>query len=145
MLYRSPQTERIRFLRVDQISRKIQFISILWPIIFFTANCGVSPPPPKPLTKENTKQLMGSSPQSSEQLKTGTFYGCVNVPAKDPIQKQIVGFETTGETCTVAVAENNTVEISFLGADDAIPVFSTSTAQCNTDTFVGELEKVCFI
>ena len=118
--------------------RKIQFISILWLIIFFLASCGGSPP--KPLTKENIKQLVGSSPQNSEQLKTETFNGCVHVPATDFIQKIMVGFKRTGETCVVAVTENNTVKISFFGAD-AIPVFSTSTAQYNTDIFVGELEN----
>ncbi len=116
-------------------NRKIKFISILWPIVFFTANCGGIPP--EPLTKENIKQFVRSSPQNFEQLKTGIFHGCVHVPAKDPIQKLILGFETTGETCTVTITKNNTVEISFLGAD-AIPVFSTDTAQYNTDTFIGE-------
>ena len=67
--------------------RKIKFISILWPIVFFTANCGGIPP--EPLTKENIKQFVRSSPQNFEQLKTGNFHGCVHVPAKDPIQKQI--------------------------------------------------------
>ena len=54
------------------------------------------------------------------------------------MQRLMVGFETTGESCSVTVNRDNTVRVSFLG-DAAIPVVSTSTARYRTDIFIGEL------
>ena len=50
----------------------------------------------------------------------------------------MVGFETTGESCSVTVNRDNTVRVSFLG-DAVIPVVSTSTERYPTDIFIGEL------
>ena len=117
---------------------KAKIILFFLPGFFFIASCSGSAAPF--LTKENTKQLLQNPPQNQEQLKTGTFNGCVHVPATDFIQKMMVGFKTTGETCSVTVGENNTVKISFLG-DAIVSLVSTSTNQYRTDTFIGELEN----
>ena len=50
----------------------------------------------------------------------------------------MVGFEITGENCSVMVKRDNTVTVSFLG-DAVIPLVSTSTENRRTDTFVGGL------
>ncbi len=118
--------------------KKIKFILYFLPVFFFITNCGGSAV--QPLTKENNKKLLENPPQNQEQLKTGTFYGCVHVPATGFIQRIMVGFKRTGESCSVTVSEGNTVKINFLG-DVAIPVVSTSTDQYRTDTFIGELEN----
>lgn len=117
---------------------KVKIISFFLPGFFFIANC--SGPATQPLTKENIKQLLEKPLQNQEQLKTGTFDGCVHVPATDFIQKIMVGFKRTGETCSVTVGENNTVEVSFL-KDIIISVVSTSTDQYRTDIFIGALEN----
>ena len=118
--------------------KKVKFILCFLPIFFFITNCGGSAV--QPLTKENNKKLLQNPPQNQEQLKIGTFYGCVHVPATGFIQRIMVGFKITGEFCSVTVSEGNTVKISFLG-DVVIPVVSTSTDQYRTDTFIGELEN----
>ena len=117
---------------------KAKIISFFLPGFFFIASCGGSAA--QFLTKENIKQQLKNPPQNQEQLKTGTFNGCVHVPATAFIQKMMVGFKITGETCSVTVGENNTVEISFLG-DVIISLVSTSNNQHRTDTFIGELEN----
>ena len=93
----------------------------------------------QPLTKSYIQQLLSNPSQGQEQLKTGTYHGCVHIPAKGFIQRRMVGFELTGESCSVTVNQNNAVRVSFLG-DGAIPVVSTSTERYRTDIFIGELE-----
>ncbi len=56
------------------------------------------------------------------------------------MQRLMVGFEKTGESCSVTVHRDNTVRVSFLG-DAVIPVVSTSTERYRTDIFIGELEN----
>ena len=117
---------------------KVKISSFFLSGFFFIASCVGSGA--QPLTKENIRQLLENPPQNQEQLKTGTFDGCVHVSATDFIQKIMVGFKRTGETCSVTVSEDNTVEVSFLG-DVVISVVSTSTDQYRTDTFIGELKN----
>ena len=94
----------------------------------------------QPLTRSYLQQLLSNPSQNREQLKAGTYQGCVHVPATGFIQRRMVGFERTGEGCTVTVARTNAVRVSFLG-DAVIPVVSTSTARYRTDIFIGELEN----
>ena len=115
---------------------KIKVISFFLLIFFFTSSCGGSAV--QPLTKENNKKLLEKSSQNSEKLKIGTYHGCVHIPAKGFVQRIMVGFERTGEVCSVTVSEGNTVKVSFLG-DDFVSVVSTSTDRYRTDIFIGEL------
>ena len=92
------------------------------------------------LTKESNRRLFANPDQNQEQLRTGTFYGCVSIPARNRIQKLLVGFEITGENCSVTVNEDNIVNVNFLGDVD-VPVFSTSAGEHRTDIFIGELEN----
>lgn len=104
-------------------------------ILFFTISCsGFSVPP---LTRENIRKLLKDPPQNQKPLKEGTFNGCVHVPATDFIQRIMVGFERTGESCFVTVGKNNTVEVSFLEGS-VVSVVSTSTDRYRTDIFIGE-------
>jgi len=112
--------------------KKVKFIL---PILFFTANCGGSGQ--QLLTKESYKRFLRNSPQTQDKLKIGTFHGCVHVPATDWLQKKMLGFERTGETCSVTVSRNNTVDVSFL--ENPVSVVSTNTDQYRTDIFIGEL------
>jgi len=113
---------------------------------FFTGSCDHSEQPlasrskPPPLTKNNVRQLLQNPSQNRNKLEPGTFKGCVLIPATDPIQKRMVGFQLTGETCSATVGPNNSIRVDFLGNID-IPLASTSTEQIQTDTFVGELEN----
>ena len=95
---------------------------------------------PQPLTRSYLQQLLSNPPQHREQLKAGTYQGCVHIPATGFIQRRLVGFERTGEGCSVTVNRNNGVRVNFLG-DAFIPVVSTSTARYRTDSFIGELEN----
>ena len=92
------------------------------------------------LTKNNIKQTISNPAQTQATLTTGTYTGCVSVPATSWVQRTMVGFEFTGKTCSITVLSNNIVKLSFLG-DRQITVTSTSTASVRTDLFVGELES----
>ena len=94
----------------------------------------------QPLTKSAIQQLLSDPSQNRKTLKAGTYHGCVHVPAKGFMQRLMVGFERTGESCSVTVERTNAVRVSFLG-DAVIPVVSTSTARYRTDIFIGELEN----
>ncbi len=118
--------------------RKVEVIFFFLPIFLFSVNCNNSIA--GSLTKENNRRLFENPPQNQEELKTGIFYGCVNIPATNWMQKLMVGFEITGEICSVRVSEGNIVKISFLGDVD-IPVFSARAGESRTDIFIGELEN----
>ena len=84
------------------------------------------------------RRLLSNPPRNQEKLKAETLHGCVYIPAKGFVQRLVVGVEKTGESCSVTVNPDNTVEVSFLG-DGVIPVVSTSTEGFVTDIFVAEL------
>ena len=109
-------------------------------LLFFTINCSSSSAQPPFLTKEHNEQLLNNPLPNQEKLNTGTLHGCVHVPATNFVQKHTVGFKRTGESCSITIHENNTVQVSFLG-DARIPIVSTSTDQYKTDTFIGELKN----
>ena len=94
----------------------------------------------QPLTKGYVQQLLSNPSPTQEKLKGGTLHGCVHIPAKGFMQRVMVGFETTGESCSVTVNQNNAVGVSFLG-DAFIPVVSTSRERKLTDILIGELEN----
>ena len=120
--------------------RRIKIILIFLSIILFAVSCGGSSSV-QSLTRENTKKLLGNPPQNQEKLKTGTFHWlCAYTGNRSLFKSLMVGFERTGESCSITVNEDNTVQVSFLG-DTAIPIVSTSTDQYKTDTFIGELEN----
>ena len=90
------------------------------------------------LTKSYLQGLLSNPPRDQEKLKPGTRHGCVHIPARGFMQRLMVGFEITGESCSVTVNRDNTVAVSILG-DAVIPLVSTSTENRRTDTFVGGL------
>ena len=94
----------------------------------------------QPLTKGYIQQLLSNPSPNQERLKGGTLHGCIHIPAKGFMQRLMVGFEVTGESCSVTVNQNNAVRVSFLG-DTFIPVVSTSTDRSLTNILVGELEN----
>lgn len=116
----------------------IRFISSFLFTGFCIISCGASVV--QPLTKEGNKKLLQNPHPNQEELKIGIFYGCVHVPATGVLQKMMVGFERTGESCSVTVGENNAVKVSFL-RDVVTSVVNTSTDQYRTDIFIGELEN----
>ncbi len=119
--------------------RKIKLFSFLLFICFFIiVSC--NSPTSQNLTKENYKQFVQNPLPNQEKLTVGTLYGCVHIPATGFVQKLMVGFERTGESCSITINEGNTITVSFLG-DVATSLVSTSTQQHNTDTFIGELEN----
>ena len=118
--------------------KKTGFILIFAPLFLFGI-IGTSDAV-QPLTKSYLQQLLSNPSQNREQLTAGTYQGCVHIPATGFMQRRMVGFERTGERCSVTVNRTNAVRVSFLG-DAAIPVVSTSTARYRTDSFIGELEN----
>ncbi len=94
---------------------------------------------PPDLTKSYIQGLANPNPSSKQVLKQETVYGCVTVPAEGTWQNMWVGFEFTGEVCSVTVGSGNTVSVDFVEGG-LIPVKSTSNPQYQTDLFVGELK-----
>ncbi|MDE0150998.1 MAG: hypothetical protein OXK80_00675 [Bdellovibrionales bacterium] len=116
--------------------KKIKLILYFLPVFFFITNCSGSVA--HPLTRESNRELLENPPRNQEQLHTGTYYGCVHIPATEFFQKLMVGFERTGESCEVTVHDNNNVEVSFI--ENPVTVVNTSTDQLQRDIFIGELE-----
>ncbi len=115
--------------------KKMKFVLISTFFFLFAIICNSAAE--QPLTKSYVKRLLSHPPRSQEKLKAETRHGCVHIPARGFMQRLMVGFETTGESCSVTVNRDNTVKVSFLG-DAAVPVVSTSTERYRTDVFVGE-------
>ena len=109
----------------------------LYSCIFIVGGCGHSVPL---LTRDRVQKLLQNPPQNQEKLNPGTFNGCILVPASDFIQKLMVGFELTGETCSATVHQDNSLSGDFLG-DTTTLVVSTSMEHIRTDTFIGELKN----
>ena len=102
------------------------------------SNSGKAPPPR--LTKSRVQEFLKATSSPQQTLKIETAYGCVTQPAESKWQNMWVGFEFTGDICTVTVGPNNQVSVSFIG-DSFIPVKSTSTSKYRTDLFVGALSN----
>ena len=116
--------------------RKTVFVLISASFLIFGMICNAAAA--EPLNKSYVQSLLTKPPRNEEKLKTGTLHGCVHIPARGFMQRLMVGFEMTGESCSVTVNRDNTVRVSFLG-DAVIPVVSTSTERYRTDIFIGEL------
>lgn len=123
---------------------KIKLILCSLPVFFFTTNCSGSSAQPitsaHPITRESYKEILANPPQNQTRLNIGTFHGCVLVPAtKSFIRKIMLGFESTGESCSVTVSAGNNVEVSFIRnvVTSVIPVMGPN--QYPTDTLMGEL------
>jgi len=116
---------------------KIKLILCSLPVFFFTTNCTNSSA--HPITRESYKEILANPPQNQIRLNIGTFHGCVLVPATNFIQKIVLGFESTGESCSVTVSAGNNVEVSFIRnvVTSVIPVMGPN--QYPTDTLMGEL------
>ncbi len=116
--------------------KKMKFVFVFASFLLFATVCeGVAA---QPLTKGYVRRLLSNPPRNQEKLKAGTLHGCVHIPARGFMQRLMVGFEITGESCSVTVNEDNSVKVSFLG-DVVIPLAGTSTKSYRTDTFIGEL------
>ncbi len=118
--------------------KKMKFVSISACFLLLVMVCQSTAA--QPLNKSYLQGLLSNPPRHQEKLKPGTRHGCVHIPARGFIQRLMVGFEVTGENCSVTVNRDNTVAVSFLG-DAVIPLVSTSTEQRRNDIFVGGLEK----
>ena len=92
----------------------------------------------QPLTKAYIENLLKNPSETQEILKEETLNGCVHIPARNPVKRLMVGFDRTGEACSVTVGRDNTVTVSFLG-NKPVPLVSTSSGRHLTDTFVGDL------
>ena len=84
------------------------------------------------------RQFVVNGQLREERLIPGKLHGCVLVPAKGVIQRLVTGFERTGESCSVTVRADNTVQVSFLG--DSI-VRLVSTGERSADVLLGPLGK----
>lgn len=93
----------------------------------------------QPLTKAYVKNLFKNPPSNQITLQEKTYKGCVYIPGSNPIQRVMVGSESTGESCSITVGQKNTVTVSFLG-NKQIPLFSTSGGnRWHFDIFAGDL------
>ena len=110
----------------------MQFISSFLLIFFFTNSCNGGSK--SPLTRKNIRAALANPSENQPRLNPKTYEGCESVPAKNFFKKKLVGFDFTGETCSVTVHSGNTVSVSFIDGDP-VPVKILS----GTDIYVGEL------
>ena len=111
----------------------MQFISSFLLIFLFTNSCNGGSK--SPLTRTNVRAALANPSENQPRLNQKTYQGCENVPAKNFFKRKFgVGFDFTGETCSITVHSGNTVSVSFLDSD-SVPVKILS----GTDIYVGEL------
>lgn len=87
----------------------------------------------KPMSRSTVKETLTAG--ADDRLAVRSYEGCVAVPAKDPLKKIAVGFDLTGESCTITVKAGNLVSVSFLGQDVSVVRYSIA------DVFVGEISQ----
>ena len=116
-------------------TRFIKLISFIIYLIFFTSHCTSSSA--SSLTRQYIQEVINNPSSSSLQLIAGTYQGCESIPARNFIQRKMVGFEFTGETCFITVNDNQTVSVSFIG-NNSYPVFPLGR---QSDTFVGNINN----
>lgn len=112
--------------------KKVTFVFIMF---FILAGC--PGPAVEPLTKKYIKNLVQNPPQNQIKLQEETYNGCVHIPARDSVQRLMVGFERTGESCSITISRDNTATVSFI-SDKSIPLVSTKYGR-HTDIVVGDL------
>ena len=95
-------------------------------------------PSSQPLTREHVGNLFNNPAGNQVKLIEETLMGCVHIPARDPIQRAMVGFQRTGESCSITISRDNNVTVSFVG-NNPIPLVSASSGQHTSDIFFGNL------
>ena len=65
-------------------------------------------------TASSAEQTTRQTPSRVLELKMDTYHGCESVPSKKFFQRLFVGFEFTGESCSVSVVSGNNVTVSFI-------------------------------
>lgn len=90
--------------------KQIQFIFPFLLGLSFINYCGAK----TSLIQTNIQKIKSSSNQT--KLKTGVYNGCEGVPAKNIIQRWMVGFKFTGHTCSVNIHSDQTISTSLIGS-----------------------------
>ncbi len=89
------------------------------------------------LTRRNIQDTISNPSSPGVQLLAQTYEGCESIPATGFIQRIMVGFEFTGETCSATVHSDQTVSVSFIGRD-SYPVYPMGR---QSDIFIGNLNN----
>lgn len=132
MLRRELHIRFIWFI-IEYLMKKVYCV-FLFPLIIVSCSGSAS----QSLTKEYVESLFRNPAENQEKLLEETLIGCVHIPARGFVQRLMVGFERTGESCSVIVGQNNTVTVSFI-SNESISLVSTSSRQRITDIFIGDL------
>ena len=114
-------------------------LKTLFIFIIFFAMVGCRGPARSPLTKAYIKNLFKNPPSNQIVLQEKTYKGCVYIPGSNPIQRLMVGSESTGETCSVTVGQENKVTVSFLGNRQISLVSTSGSSKWHSDIFAGDL------
>ena len=128
------------FSTILSIMSKTRFNFSFLFIVFFIVSCGGPDAQSLSLTREDIRRLLQNAHLGQEQLKSGTYHGCIHIPAEGFIQSKFVGFKRTGESCSITINENNTINVNFL-EEVTVSLASVSIDVHRANIFIGELEN----
>ncbi len=91
-------------------------------------------------TASSAEQTTRQTPSRVPELKIGTYHGRESVPSKRFFQRLFLGFEFTGESCSVSVVSGNNVTVSFI-EDEIVSLapYPAPDGNSYSDIFIGEL------
>ena len=93
-------------------------------------------------TASSAEQTTRQTPSRVPELKTGTYHGCESVPSNKFFQRLFLGFEFTGESCSVTVVSGNNVTVSCI-EDEIVSLapYPAPDGNSYSDVFIGELNN----
>ena len=113
---------------------------LVWLLIVCTGISACNPGVSRELTQRHIdKQYIKEIEQNSEKLghfTLGTFYGCLTVPAKNRLKKYMVGFDFTGDSCTVTIHPDKRVSTSLIDQKNIV-----ISRQKHTDFYYASLKN----
>ena len=124
-------------LKINGMKRSLPVVLVF----LFTSACG-EPEGTATSTASRAERTTRQTPSQVPDLRIRTYHGCESVPAQAALQRLFVGFELTGESCSVAVVAGNSVRVSFMD-DDIVPLspYPSPDGNFNSDILIGELEN----
>ena len=123
------------YLKIDDMKRS-------WPIVLVVVLASGCAGPQETATSaaSRAERATRQTPSRVPDLSIRTYDGCESVPAQSGLQRLFVGFELTGESCSVDVLAGNNVRVSFID-DEIVPLapYPAPDGRFNSDILIGEL------
>ena len=134
--------------------KAMKFVAVFLCFSLFAIGCGNK----NPLTRKNIRKLLSNPPRNQERLIPETLYGCLRRPSDRRSRRDrdrrsalnripggfsgqggVGGFDSGGDSCSVTVVRDDTIEVDFLGNVYPITVVGLGNNEEYDDILVGEV------